>query len=264
MPTAGPKSPSTSFKQRAICCSLWLPYTFALFFIWGFIFDVQAGWERDPDVHHSLRSWIQEQSELLIIAAVTLIGPLIISYAVRFLFIYFATGRRLWRREDRCPHCNYIVPVVGNHTCPECGKSSTFAQRATPSPALKALSDITWFRRFTFACIVGFVGGPALAMFENGVVQHYAVRAFATTPPTSPSTPKANFLDYSPHWIDPEYVYTEHTGGRLYWTPGYWRHLDRYEDREPQIFKPSFRITPWFALGDKFAQPSGRVFVDYD
>lgn len=239
-----------------------------VFCVWGFVFDVEAGWERDAAVHHDLMNWVQQCWEFFILAGLTIVGPFVLSYAVRVIFVYFASGRKSGRklvsRADRCPQCGYTLPQEGTQRCPECGRTWTEVDRVRPTALMRTIKDAAWLRRFTLACIVGFVGGPTLAMLESAIVRHFAVKAFATPAPTSTSTPQAGWTDYVMKWVDSEYVYTDHAGGRLYWSPGYWRRMDEYGNRQPAIFRPKFRITPWYVMGVKFAQPSGRVFVAFD
>ena len=245
---------------------VWVPYTAGLFCVWGFVFDVESGWERDPAVHHDLMSWVQQCWELFILVGLTIVGPFVLSYAVRVICVYFASGRKSGRklvsRADRCPQCGYTLPAAGTQICPECGLTWTEGDRVRPTALMRTIKDAAWLRRFTLACIVGFVGGPALAMLETTLVRHFAGRAFAM-PGLSTSLPRVTAEDYNASWVDAEYVYTDHAGGRLYWTPGYWRSEDEHGQPAPQIFRPSFRIVPWFGMGDKFAQPWGRVFVDF-
>lgn len=268
MKTADTTTKNTSHARRVFCWVVWLPYALAVFCVWGFVFDVQAGWGRDPAVQHHLMSWVQQCRELFILAGLTIVGPLVLFYAVRVMFVYVASGRKSGRklasRADRCPQCGYTLPEAGTQMCPECGRTWTEADRVRPSVLMRTIKDMAWLRRFTLACIVGFVGGPALAMLETALVRHFAERAFAMPPPTSDSVPKVTAKDYVSGWVDAEYLYSDQPGGRLYWSPGYWKHVDYYANRQPQIFRPSFRIVPWFGMGAKFAQPWGRVFVDFD
>lgn len=259
-----PADQPVSLARRLLTASLWLPYTFALCFIWGFIFDFKSGRWRDPVVHRTLSGWIADNREAFVLAGLTIVVPFFACSLARFLFVAFTNGGRLRRLADRCPQCDYTLPAMGEHTCPECGVRSAYADRTAVTPAGRALRDLPWLRRFTLACIVGFVGGPVLAMLETALVRHFAERAFALPPPTSVSVPKVTAKDYVPGWVDAEYLYSDEPGGRLYWSPGYWKHVDYYANRQPQIFRPSFRIVPWFVMGEKLAQPGGRVFVDFD
>jgi hypothetical protein len=255
VPTAGPKSPSTSFKQRAICCSLWLPYTFALFFIWGVIFDHEAHSWADSRSYHNLQYWVQQNDVFFIAALVTIVAPLLAFSITRITFFFFTSGRRFRRTADHCPHCNYTLPVEGTHTCPECGHTSTHADRTAPTRAALALRDIAWLRRFTLACIIGFVGGPALVQLENALAQTFARRVFAEPRPLALPPPMLR-SDYDPAWVDVESRYTDHIGGRMFWL---------FERPEPgarlynRIFRLQPRITPWYFLGHKYVQEDGNI-----
>jgi hypothetical protein len=258
VPTAGPKSPSTSFKQRAICCSLWLPYTFALFFIWGVIFDHEAHSWDDSRSYHSLRHWVQTNDEFFIAALVTIIAPLLAFSIARVTYFFFTSGRRFRRTADHCPHCNYTLPVEGTHTCPECGHISTHADRTAPTHAALTLRDIAWLRRFTLACIIGFVGGPALATFENTLAHADAKFALAQKLPLI--APLALREDYDDGLVIATTLYVDFPGGRMFYEYSY--------PPDPVVVQRFFRIqpriTPWHFLGHKYANEDGIVFVYFD
>jgi predicted RNA-binding Zn-ribbon protein involved in translation (DUF1610 family) len=62
-------------------------------------------------------------------------------------------------RPDRCPRCGYTVPYDGPQFCPECGETSTRAQRGTAVPLIDPRGIAAWVARLVIASLAGFVMG---------------------------------------------------------------------------------------------------------
>lgn len=146
--------------------------------------------------------------------------------------------RRGWRpyhlRPGHCPECDYELPAHGAHTCPECGRISTNADREPASAEGLWATPVVWGTRVLVVVLAGCLAAQMLALLEEQTTRWTSRLAFArATRPIETDTSA------------PDVGYWTPLPGKSCRTPYGWVDWNATEGR---VFRP-YRWTPWPHLG---------------
>lgn len=232
--------------SRCVTVMAWTPYTALVFIVWGALLDISRGrWQGEA-----------------------IFGAFVVTVLMPYVYTEWgrrgiATLRKRMRprgRADTCPTCGYALHEEGEQLCPECGVVSTLAERLRVPRDYSAQDHRRWLKRFAIAIVVGLLSGWLLGAAESVIAHRYARDAFTRTVVGAPLT-LTPIHDHDPPWISGFNRYANVTGGRLFYD-----HASAAPDARllRRTFRLEPRITPWWFLGPKYVDESGRVFVSFD